>query len=99
MSTIDVLYMVNNVLTKNETQQLALFDFSKAFGNTERDILRAKHYESGIPFNFVEAVKMGHGGNKLTPKCDGYIGASENNRGFSKDARWAIRSSSYMTNQ
>ena len=81
-STIDILSMVNNQLRNNTAKQLILFDFSKAFGNIARDITWAKLYESGLPRNFIRLLKMGHEGNRLQPKCDGYIGNYEtNNKG------------------
>ena len=87
-STIDVLALINKVTRNDGAQQLRLFDLSKAFGNIERDILRTNLYEDGLPLKFIKTIKMGHEGNKLTPKCDGYIGTSEdNNKGYSKAAR------------
>ena len=80
-STIDILELVNKVLANNTTHQLILFDFSKGFGNIERDILWGGLYESGLPFNFVRTINMGGEENILIPKRDGYIGKSENNKG------------------
>ena len=76
-STIDILDLVNRMRENDVTQQLILFDLSKACGNIERDILWAKLYEAGIPYNCVRILKMGHEGNKLMPKCDGYVGKAE----------------------
>ena len=76
-STVDILSMVNNQIKNDGTAQLILFDFSKAFGNIERDILWAKLYEDGLSIKFIKMAKMGHEGNKLLPKCDGYIGQLE----------------------
>ena len=44
---------------KNDTQQLILFDFSKAFGNIERDILWMKLYESGTPLQLRKNYQNG----------------------------------------
>ena len=71
--------MVRNVLTNNATHRLILVDSPKAFGNIDRGILWAKLYEDGLPFNIAKTIKMAHEGNKLIPKCDGYIGKSGNN--------------------
>ena len=60
-STIGILAMVNNVLTKNDTHQLILFNFCKTFGEIERDIMWAKLYEDEIPFSFVKTLKWGMG--------------------------------------
>ena len=61
--------------TKNDTtQQMILFDFSRAVGNIERVIIWAKLYESGIPIKFAQILRIGHEGNTLRPKCEGYIG-------------------------
>ena len=58
------------------------FDFSKAFDHIERDILWAKLYEEGRPIEFVRILRIGHEGNTLRPKRDGYIGKEEiNNKG------------------
>ena len=46
-----------------------------------RDILWKKLYEAGLPIDFVKILKIGHEGNKLRPKCDGYTGNGENNKG------------------
>ena len=53
---------------------MILLDFPKAFGNIERDILWTKLYEAGIPIDFAQTLRIGHEGNILRPKCDGYIG-------------------------
>ena len=81
-STIDIQAIVNNPLKNSATQKMILFDFSKAFDNIERDILRAKLYEAGLPIKFVQTLRIGHEGNILRPKCDGYIGnGATNNKG------------------
>ena len=53
-SAIDILATVNNQLKNDTTQQTILFDFSKAFGNIERDTIWAKLYEAGLPINFAQ---------------------------------------------
>ena len=57
-STIDILSTVNNQIREGATTQVVLPDFSKAFGNIERDILWAKLYAAGIrggnSHNFLE---------------------------------------------
>ena len=81
-STIDILAIANNQFKNDATQQMILFDFSKAFDNIERDILWTELYEGGIPIEFVQTLRIGHEGNILRPKCDGYIGKGEtNNKG------------------
>ena len=81
-STIDILSIINNQTKIDATTQIILFDFSKAFDNIERDILWTVLYEVGLPINFIKMLKMGHEGNKLKPKCDGYIGqGGRNNNG------------------
>ena len=74
--TMDILALVNQVLKRNETHNLILFDFPKDFGNIERDIMWPKLYESGRPCNFVRTIRIGHECNRLIPKCGGYIGKS-----------------------
>ena len=76
--TIDIIEIVNNQLKNNATQQMILFDFSKAFDNIGRDIIWAKLYEAGLLIEFVQTLRIGHEGNKLRPKCDGYTGSGEN---------------------
>ena len=78
-STIDVLALINKVIRYDGAHQLILFDLSKAFDNIERDILWPKLCEAGLPLNFIRTIKVGHEGIKLTPKCGGYIGKSEDN--------------------
>jgi len=82
-STTDIVSSVNNQIREGGATRLILFDFSMAFGNIERDISWAKLYAAGFPKKFAQLLKMGHvGGNKLIPKCDGYIGRQEtNNKG------------------
>ena len=64
---------------------MILFDFSKAFGNTERDILWTKLYEAGLSMKLVQILRTGREGNTLRPKCDGHIGKGENdNKGVSQ---------------
>ena len=63
-SSINVPTMVNKVLTNNATRQLILFDFAKAFGNIERDILRVELYESGLQFNVAKKDKNGTWGKQ-----------------------------------
>ena len=80
--TIDILSATNNQTKGEGATQLILFDFSQAFGNIERDILWTKLYGSGLPKRYVQQLKMGHDGNKLLPKCEGFIGKQEaNNKG------------------
>ena len=80
--TIDIIEIVNNQLKNNATQQTIHFDFSKAFGDIERGILWTKLYEAGIPIEFAQTLRIGHEGDILRPKCDGYIGKDEtNNKG------------------
>ena len=64
-STIDILSAANNQKIEDGAMELIMFDFSKAFGNIERGILWAKLYKAGLPRNFAQTLKMGHGGKKL----------------------------------
>ena len=72
-------------IKSDAAQQMILFDFPKAFGNIERDILRAKLYEAGLPIEFVQILRIGREENIMRPKCDGYIGKGEtDNKGVSQ---------------
>ena len=77
---IDILKMVNNQMRNDATKQLILFDSSKALGNIARSTIWEKLYEDGLHRSFMRLVKMGHGCNRLQPKCDGYIGNYEANK-------------------
>ena len=78
-STIDILPTVNNQIRSDDAMQLILFDFSKEFGNIERDILWSELYEEGLTNGFIQFLRMWHEGNMIIQKCDGCIGHRETN--------------------
>ena len=55
-STIDVLYLLNNHINKEGTNNLILFDLSKAFDTINREILWTILYESGLPINLIKII-------------------------------------------
>ena len=84
-STTDILALVKKVHKNDGAPKNNALRSPKAVGDIERDILWAKMYKAGIPFNFIRTIRMGHEGNRLIPKCDGYIRKSgNNNKGVSQ---------------
>ena len=53
-STIDVLYLLNEQIKSEGTENLILFDLSKAFDTINREILWAIMYERGIPITLIK---------------------------------------------
>ena len=45
----------------------------KEFGNIALHTLWAQLYAAGLQSEFLRTLKIGHEGNKLSPKCDGYV--------------------------
>ena len=72
-STIDILSIARNQLKNDTTHQMIIFDFPKAFGYIERDILWAKLYGAGLPIELVQILRIGHEGKTYDRECDGYI--------------------------
>ena len=61
-------------LKYENTNQLILFDLSKAFGEINRDILWTVLYGRSLPSNLIKIITMGHQGTKLMPRNNGIIG-------------------------
>ena len=74
-STIDVLCLMNNTIKHENTNQLILFDLSKAFDTINRDMLWAILYERGLSTNLIKIIRMGHLGTNLEPKSNGCLGS------------------------
>ena len=81
-STIDVLSLLNNQIKNDGTENLILFDLSKAFDTINREILWAVLYEQGLPINLIRIIKLGNKGTCLRAKNNGKVGnKTENNKG------------------
>ena len=72
-SDIDVLYLINNKITRGSTNQLILFGPQKAFGAVNRDILGALLYGRRLPRNLIKIIGTTRQGATLEPKNNGIV--------------------------
>ena len=93
ISTVDVLYLLNNAIKHENANQLILSDLSKAFDAINRDILWAILYGRGAPSSFVKIIRTGHLGTNIKPKSNGPLGNSVRNN---KDVSQGCPLSAYL---